>query len=767
MNADLDNLLRMAIDAHASGRVSEAEALYKKILGVRPAHAATNFNIGLLYANAGGHASALPYLKKSVRHAPENLQYWLVYIQSLLALDEIGEAETSLRKARARGLKGDQFSKIDESIRIRHVSLLLRKGNPHEAFRRAKAAVAALPRSAPLHNLLGSVFASVGDWDKAIGAFQEAIALDPHFHRALNNLGIAHREKGAIDQAVHAFRNCIGVRPDYRDAYTNLGTLYCSIGRFYEAFLVYKTAIEQNVADEETYRNISFALSNLAFPGPTPGAAEIICQLLDNRLAANPEDIALAAVSLLKCDPSVIEALSAASDADSSRSLECVVQLSNVPLLLKLMGACPIPDLEFEALFKRLRCWLLLNVRQSALPPDAIGFQQALALQCDLTEYIYAETAEETEAVAALEIFLNTRSDGNTAPDAATVACLASYRPLHRYAWSEALAVPAGIEALYTRQVSDHRLIRKFASDLPVLRRIEDRTSLLVKDQYEENPYPRWSSTSMPRTTFTVRELTGTLKLKMVDDRINAVDAPEILVAGCGTGKQAINLAASIRDAHVVAVDLSAASIGYAKLKTREYGLTNIDFYQGDIKDLGLLDRKFDIVQCGGVLHHMADPLAGWKKISEALKPGGLMNIALYSALARTDIAKIRSDNDAAGAMRSPDGLTEFRKRVIANRDRYPHYIMASSEFYNRSMFRDLFLHVQEVCFTIAEIGEALRDLGLAFSGFVLDDNTRTKFGSINAAPDDPYDLGKWETFEAANPETFREMYQFWCQKLA
>ena len=36
----------------------------------------------------------------------------------------------------------------------------------------------------------------------------------------------------------------------------------------------------------------------------------------------------------------------------------------------------------------------------------------------------------------------------------------------------------------------------------------------------------------------------------------------------------------------------------------------------------------------------------------------------------------------------------------------------------------------------------------------------------INADADDPFDLDKWQAYEEANPSTFSEMYQFWCQKI-
>ena len=47
---------------------------------------------------------------------------------------------------------------------------------------------------------------------------------------------------------------------------------------------------------------------------------------------------------------------------------------------------------------------------------------------------------------------------------------------------------------------------------------------------------------------------------------------------------------------------------------------------QADILDIELIDRKFDIIESSGVLHHMEKPI-GWE-LTKCLKSGGLMRIA-------------------------------------------------------------------------------------------------------------------------------------------
>ena len=63
--------------------------------------------------------------------------------------------------------------------------------------------------------------------------------------------------------------------------------------------------------------------------------------------------------------------------------------------------------------------------------------------------------------------------------------------------------------------------------------------------------------------------------------------------------------------------------------------VANVQFRQGDILALANLDKRFEIVECAGVLHHMADPIAGWRILVDLLQPHGLIRIGLYSARAR------------------------------------------------------------------------------------------------------------------------------------
>ena len=87
-----------------------------------------------------------------------------------------------------------------------------------------------------------------------------------------------------------------------------------------------------------------------------------------------------------------------------------------------------------------------------------------------------------------------------------------------------------------------------------------------------------------------------------------------------------------------------------------------------------------------------------------------------------------------------------------------------SRDFFSMSEARDMLFHAQEHRFTLPQIKEALDHLGLTFCGF--SDNALVRdFGQWTGHSEDVFDLDIWHQFEVHYPESFRGMYQFWCQR--
>ena len=150
--------------------------------------------------------------------------------------------------------------------------------------------------------------------------------------------------------------------------------------------------------------------------------------------------------------------------------------------------------------------------------------------------------------------------------------------------------------------------------------------------------------------------------MRLHSERIKNVTAPTILDAGCGTGQHSIETASRFSNCQVTAVDLSLTSLAYAQRKTHELSVTNVEYMQADILHLHQIGREFDIIESAGVLHHMEDPMAGWRVLTNLLKPGGLMKIGLYSELARKQIATARSEIASLKIGASAKEMRDFRE---------------------------------------------------------------------------------------------------------
>jgi 2-polyprenyl-3-methyl-5-hydroxy-6-metoxy-1,4-benzoquinol methylase/tetratricopeptide (TPR) repeat protein len=554
--------------------------------------------------------------------------------------------------------------------------------------------------------------------------------------------------------------------------YNNRGNEMQGQGRLDDAIESYKQALKINPEYPEANYNMGIALSNLVFTKPRPELNEIVCKLLDKEKSVRPANLSTAACSLLKFDPIIEDVFSKISASTywmkltlPSESLQqIIVDLSNVPLLIKLMEVFPLPDLELENILKNIRSAILLSISNIKNNPETLVFQTALSLQCFLNEYLYKQTDAETEALKDLETLVEKQLTTGQQPSPTELACLASYKPLHEYSWLHLLTMPIELESLHHRQILEPEKEKQLRSTIPILQEIKNEVSCKVREQYEQNPYPRWVNRQFPNIPKPISTITKEFNLRILNHDIEKVDRPQILIAGCGTGQHSITTATKYKNCDVLAIDLSLSSVAYAKRKTEELGILNIEYMQADILDLSSLDRKFDIIESAGVLHHMDDPMAGWKVLTDCLNTGGLMQIGLYSELARKHIVQIRDEIEQSNIESSRDSMKLFRNKIGSSEEEHHKKIVSSFDFYSMSALRDLIFHVQEHRFTIPQIKASLTQLGLVFCGFENREAVQN-FKLENSTETALYDLEKWDTYEKENPNVFARMYQFCCQK--
>jgi SAM-dependent methyltransferase len=244
------------------------------------------------------------------------------------------------------------------------------------------------------------------------------------------------------------------------------------------------------------------------------------------------------------------------------------------------------------------------------------------------------------------------------------------------------------------------------------------------------------------------------------------VDA-KILIAGCGTGRDAVMAALEFPDAAVTAIDVSETSLHYARQQSAALGIRNIQLLKLDLHNISELNERFDVIYCSGVLHHLPNPERGWAALAAVLRHGGVMKIMVYSRIARLRIAVARTVmRDFALEPIDDEMLRRVRQRVMDRSDFWPiRHVINSDDFSTLAGTHDLLLHRHEDPLDIARISRALHCLGLRLLSFLLPTpDAYTRYGAM--FPHDPMhrDLGSWAKFEKSEPTIFDGMYEFWCR---
>ena len=707
------------------GKLKEAIEAYNKALAIKPDYAVAYYNMGNALKDLGKLEEAIEAYSKALSINPN---YAEAYLNVGNALQDLGKLEEAIEAyAKSHSIKPDYAEAY-----LNMGNALQEQGKLEEAIEAYSKALSIKPDYAEVYLNLGNALKDQEKPEEALEAYSKALSLKPNYAEAYNNRGNALQDLGKLEEAIEAYNKAISIKPDYADAFYNLG-------------IAFKSTI---------------------FKKPNRDLQKTIVSLLARKTSVRPKDIAKASISLLKLDPNLKKHLEVIDTGVIESPLDVISDLSDLPLLLKLMSVCPLPDLEIEKLLKILRRSILSNFSSiKEVSPELIGFQSVLALQCFTNEYIYNNTEEEEKILKPLEASIKKALKNKEQPSPQAVLALASYKALNEYDWRKLLVITDHIKDVVDRQVEEPNQEEKLKQDLPILEQITDSISSEVRAQYEESPYPRWVNLGLSLKPMLISEVVGEVKLKLHDNKITEVEKPEILIAGCGTGQHSIGTAARFKGSNVLANDLSLSSLAYAKRKTKELGLKNIEYMQADILDLGQINKQFDIIESAGVLHHMDDPMAGWKALTDCLRTGGLMKIGLYSQLARQHIVKIRNEISNAGIGSSDEEMKSFRDTIIRSDKDQHKQVLAFSDFYSVSELRDLLFHVQEHRFTIPQLKEYLDNLGLKFCGFETQQIV-SHFTQTNNAKEDLYDLDKWHAYEKANPRTFAGMYQFWCQKV-
>jgi tetratricopeptide (TPR) repeat protein len=312
----IDLALQKGIEAHKAGQVQEADRLYTAILKAQQKHPDANHNMGVLAIDVGKVQEALSFFKTALEANPSTAQYWLSYIDTLIKVDQLADAQAVLDQAKSKGAKGDAFDQLEQRLKVPDEALTktvidgddveedqpnildtltldqaiklakkkAKEGSSEDAKRiyqdirvkfpknkRASDGLKALAGGRVGKAIQSSVptidqqqslinLYSEGQFQKALEQVSVLLQQFPNSSFLYNISGAVYMGLGQLDASVDAYNKAVAIKPEYAEAYNNMGVALKDHGKLEEAIEAFNKALAIKPDYAEAHSNMGNGL---------------------------------------------------------------------------------------------------------------------------------------------------------------------------------------------------------------------------------------------------------------------------------------------------------------------------------------------------------------------------------------------------------------------------------------------------------------------------------------------------------------------------
>jgi protein O-GlcNAc transferase len=245
--ADLSEMLARAMDRHQSGRLAEAEPLYRQILRARPQHLEARHYLGILRFQQGRTGEALDLIAAVLAAKPDYAEAHYNYGNILAALDRYADALASYERA-----------------------------------------LALAPDYAEAHHNRGNALFKLRRFDEALASYERALALAPRYVEAWNSRGTALKELKRHAEALECYDQVLALVRDEPNALYNRGNALKEIKRFAESLASYEKARALKPDHPDKYGGLDAALAICDFARTEAIASGLAAELEAGKASVTP-----------------------------------------------------------------------------------------------------------------------------------------------------------------------------------------------------------------------------------------------------------------------------------------------------------------------------------------------------------------------------------------------------------------------------------------------------------------------------------------------
>ncbi len=289
----IDQSIDQALSHQGSGRLKEAEQLYRSVLAAQPRHPEANHNLGVLLLEQNRIPDALRHLKIALDAEPRDGQAWVSYIDALIHAGQYHEARTVLASGRQRGLSGGAVDSLQRRIDVlepeffpagaafdwdaapggtasapsqpspqeKSSLLALRRDGRHEqAEVAARSLTTRFPDDAWSWKALSQSLRMLGRFGEALQAVRTAVHLASEDAGAHFELGLVFDRLGQAIDAEASLRRALQLNPQLAEAHNELGLILERTDRAADAELSYRRALALRPDWPGVLSNLAIAL---------------------------------------------------------------------------------------------------------------------------------------------------------------------------------------------------------------------------------------------------------------------------------------------------------------------------------------------------------------------------------------------------------------------------------------------------------------------------------------------------------------------------
>lgn len=235
--SDVRSIFEQAVNLQLSGRLEEAERVFREVLTLAPDHADCHHLLGIVAAQQGRHEEAINLIQRALVLNGEHPVY-LNNLAEVLRLQ--GRLEESLSQIK-------RVIELAPTFPDGHYGLgnvMKQLGQDDDAVNSFRKALELQPKHAKARFSLANTLREQGRVPVARKEYEQIVAEHPHWFEPRLNFGVALLQLGECDEALRQHMIAHSLRPEAHDVMENIGDIYVKQGLHHEAKLWYSKASE-------------------------------------------------------------------------------------------------------------------------------------------------------------------------------------------------------------------------------------------------------------------------------------------------------------------------------------------------------------------------------------------------------------------------------------------------------------------------------------------------------------------------------------------